>query len=234
MCGLLLRAKDFCSPRETHKDGYRSYLRLNILASLSPMIGLRHCPPDRISKAHQRRWALASILHSRKLAKQYKLQIWRSCVQTTMLYGLHCLGLSQKLASELQVACMKHIRAIVSDQQHLTGHTHAEIRGKYHIDTTIQQLQKAHDRELRLQAGTDWMQQWKWNQHITACFVSLQEDGGEEESGLDQDNWACPYCDSFFSTAAALKVHAQRTHGRRDEPQPLFDKARHSVGGLPT
>ena len=206
------------------------YLGLIISYDRFEALSTRH----RISKAHQRRWALASILHSRKLAKQYKLQIWRSCVQTTMLYGLHCLGLSPKLVSELQVACMKHIRAIVSDQQHLTGHTHAEIRDKYHIDTTIHQLQKAHDRELRLQAGTDWMQQWKWNQHISACFVSLQEDGGEEESGLDQDHWACPYCDSSFSTAAALKVHAQRTHGHRDEPQPLFDKARHSVGGLPT
>ncbi|CAE6970070.1 unnamed protein product [Symbiodinium sp. KB8] len=199
------------------------YLGLIISYDRFEALSTRH----RISKAHQRRWALASILHSRKLAKQYKLQIWRSCVQTTMLYGLHCLGLSPKLVSELQVACMKHIRAIVSDQQHLTGHTHAEIRDKYHIDTTIHQLQKAHDRELRLQAGTDWMQQWKWNQHISACFVSLQEDGGEEESGLDQDHWACPYCDSSFSTAAALKVHAQRilsmtTFGEPDQEMEEF------------
>ena len=206
------------------------YLGLIISYDRFEALSTRH----RISKAHQRRWALASILHSRTLAKQYKLHIWRSCVQTTLLYGLHCLGLSQKLVKEIQAACMKHIRAIVSDQQHLTGRTHQEIRESYHIDTALKHLQTAHDREIRLQDGNDWMQQWKWNQHISACFVSLTEDGSAAESDPEQDNWACPHCDSTFSTAAALKIHAQRTHGHRDEPQQLFDKARHSIGGLPT
>ena len=55
----------------------------------------------RIQKANQRRWILASVLHSRKLSIKYKLQIWRSCVQSTLLYGLHSFCLSPKLAREL-------------------------------------------------------------------------------------------------------------------------------------
>ena len=205
------------------------YLGLIISYERFEALSTRH----RISKAHQRRWALASILHSRKLAKPYKLHIWRSCVQTTMLYGLHCLGLSQQLMHELQVASMKHIRTIVSDQQHLTGHTHQEIMRKFNIDSMMTQLQKAHARELQLQKHHDWMQQYKWNQHITRSFASLSEPTVPDESDKEQDTWACPLCDSFFSTAAALKIHAQRTHGRRDEPQQIFDRTKHSLGGLP-
>ncbi|CAE6948943.1 unnamed protein product [Symbiodinium sp. KB8] len=182
------------------------YLGLIISYERFEALSTRH----RISKAHQRRWALASILHSRKLAKPYKLHIWRSCVQTTMLYGLQCLGLSQQLMHELQVASMKHIRAIVSDQQHLTGHTHQEIMCKFNIDSMMTQLQKAHARELQLQKHHDWMQQYKWNQHITRSFASLSEPTVPEESDKEQDTWACPLCDSLFSTAAALKIHAQR------------------------
>ena len=206
------------------------YLRLIISYDRFEALSVRH----RISKAHQRRWALASILHSRKLAKQHKLHIWRSCVQTTLLYGLHCLGLSQKLLNEIQVACMKHLRAIVSDQQHLTGHTHQEIMAKYKVDSALSHLKQAHDRELRIQANNDWMQQWKWNQDVTANLETLHEAHSNEESDPEQDTWACPLCDSSFRTAAALKIHAQRTHGHRDAPQHLFDRAQHSLGGLPT
>ena len=177
------------------------YLGLIISYERFEALSTRH----RISKAHQRRWALASILHSRKLAKPYKLHIWRSCVQTTMLYGLHCLGLSQQLMHELQVASMKHIRAIVSDQQHLTGHTHQEILAKYSIDSMMTQLQRAHDRELKLQEQPDWIQQYRWNQHITRSFASLSEPTVLEESDKEQDTWACPMCDFSFRHSGSLE-----------------------------
>ena len=101
----------------------------------------------RIAKANQRRWALASILHSRKLPIRYKLQIWRSCVQSTLLYGLHCFGLSSSLAKEVTTTSMKHIRAVVSDQQHLTGRTHQEILEKHNITPILEMIQQAHERE---------------------------------------------------------------------------------------
>ena len=129
---------------------------------------------------------------------------------------------------------MKHVRAIVSDQQHLTGHTHQEIMAKYKVDPALSHLKQAHDRELRIQANNDWMQQWKWNQYVTANLETLHEAHSNEESDPEQDTWACPLCDSSFRTAAALKIHAQRTHGHRDAPQHLFDRAQHSLGGLPT
>ena len=50
----------------------------------------------------------------------------------------------------------------------------------------------------------------------------------------DAEQWACPECDSFFSTAAALKIHAQRAHGWTHKPFRIFDRSKHAVHGLPT
>ena len=188
----------------------------------------------RIHKANQRRWALASILHSRKIASRYKLQIWRSCLQSTLVYGLHCFGLSPKLAAELNVNSMKHIRAIVSDQQHLTGRTHQEILEKHQLTPILQVIQKAHEREQQLSFHTDWMVSEAWHLHITACLQQVQQQTPVPDTDSDQERWACPECDEMFCSAAALKIRAQRTHGIRTEKQQIFDRAAHSVGGLPT
>ena len=47
----------------------------------------------RIQKANNRRWALASFLHSRRISVSLKLRIWRSCVLTTLMYGLSSCGI---------------------------------------------------------------------------------------------------------------------------------------------
>ena len=63
------------------------YLGLIISYDNYEQQSLRH----RLTKAHNRRWALASVLHSGRLKISYKLNIWRSCVLSSMSYGLpHC------------------------------------------------------------------------------------------------------------------------------------------------
>ncbi|CAE7329112.1 unnamed protein product, partial [Symbiodinium sp. KB8] len=181
------------------------YLGLIIAYDRFEALSTRH----RIAKANQRRWALASILHSRKFGVRYKLQIWRSCVQTTLLYGLHSFGLSPKLYQEVVATSMKHIRAIVADQQHLTGNTHQDIRERFQLATPLVLLCQAHHRELQL-LEQDWMTQADWNLHITQSLLSLRQERKEDVSTTEQECWACPECDDTFPTAAALKIHAQR------------------------
>ena len=81
----------------------------------------------RTQKANNRRWALASFLHSRRISVRLKLRIWRSCVLTTLMYGLSSCGISGDAVEEVQRTIMKHVRAIVSNQAHLTGDTHKDI-----------------------------------------------------------------------------------------------------------
>ena len=118
---------------------------LGLIVSYGPfeLQSLRH----RVAKANGRRWAMASILHSRKLSVGYKLQFWRSCVLSIMTYGLHCCGLTGDGVQEAQRAQMRHVRAIVNNQAHLTGDTHASIMTRYNIPPFADLLRHALDRE---------------------------------------------------------------------------------------
>ena len=176
----------------------------------------------------------SSILHSTKVSISYKLSVWNSCVYSTMMYGMATCGLSGDQVTELQRAIMKHVRAIVNNQAHLTGDTHATIMARYPIpratDDLRRELLRAADRQ---QATPDWMFHNSWHDHLCRRLQQRSAEP-EQDDNLDSFQWACPFCEDMFPTQAALKVHAQRTHQHTDRVDITFNKARHSVGGLPT
>ena len=182
-------------------------------------------------RPNNRRWALAAILHSRKIGIGYKLQIWRSCVLSTLTYGLHCCGLTGDHTLEAQRTMMRHVRAIVSNQAHLTGDTHEYIMHKYNIQTVAELLWAAHDRECKAaELHLDWMWNTPWSERVNARLRLFQEAAASAEG---VDIWECPICEVSFVSSAALKTHARRAHDVHEHPQPIFNKAVHSQGGLP-
>ena len=191
----------------------------------------QQCLRHRLTKAHNRRWALASVLHSRRLGIRYKLKIWRSCVYSTMLYGLAHCGLTGDQVAEIQKAIMKHTRAIISNQAFLTGETHESIICRYGIPRVHEDLHRDLQRADKTQAqAPDWMHQARWQQHLYwRLDLRVQSDECPETHV-----WACPLCDCMFPTQAALKVHARRTHQYVDSQRVVFSRAAHSVNGLPT
>ncbi|CAE7223016.1 unnamed protein product [Symbiodinium sp. CCMP2456] len=186
----------------------------------------------RVTKAHKRRWALASLLHAKRVSIPYKLRLWRSCVQSSMMYALHCLCLQPGQIRYLQRAIMKHIRAITSDQAFLTGNTHDFISAKYEVQSAHDLLRQAHDNELQVARLGDWILEHDYNQAISR---SLQEDAMHQVQGSDEESnvWTCPVCLEQFPTTAALKIHARRKHKLVDSPAQVFDRTKHSMAGLP-
>ncbi|CAE7627910.1 PKAR [Symbiodinium sp. CCMP2456] len=204
------------------------YLGLVISYGPFELQSLRH----RVAKANNRRWAMASILHSRKLGVGYKLCFWKSCVLSILTYGLRCCGLTGDNVQEAQRAMMRHVRAIVSNQAHLTGDTHDYIMNKYGIQCLIDQLRAAHDRERQAAAlQNDWMWSEDWSQYVRDSLEQVLEPTQKE---VEHDIWSCPKCEATFGTAAALKTHARRAHDIKDERPVVFNKAEHALGGLPT
>eukprot|EP00439_Symbiodinium_sp_Y106_P009036 s3584_g1.t1 len=93
-----------------------------------------------------------------RVSISYKLSIWRSCVYSTMMYGLSTCGINGDQVRELQRAIMKHVRAIVNNQAHLTGDTHETIVAKYSIPKADEDLQQELLRAAeRQKANLDWM-----------------------------------------------------------------------------
>ena len=125
---------------------------------------------------------------------------------------------------------MKHVRAIVSNQAHLTGDTHKDIALRYNIPSAKVlceiEYQRAQDQQSSLQ---DWMFDEQWQIHLWCRIRYVTE---RAEHTAEQARWACPACDGIFPTQAALKWHARRMHNIIDT-DVVFNKALHSKGGLP-
>ncbi|CAE7334859.1 unnamed protein product, partial [Symbiodinium microadriaticum] len=149
----------------------------------------------RLTKAHNRRWALASVLHSRRLRIPYNLNIWRSCVYSTMNYGVAHCGLSGAQVGELQKAVMKHTRAIISNQAFLTGDTHESIMQRFSIPKVQEDLRKELNRTTQAQLNSsDWMYNSCWQEHL---HRRLDQHIPEPDSDLDERHeWACPFCET--------------------------------------
>ncbi|CAE7686084.1 unnamed protein product [Symbiodinium sp. CCMP2456] len=135
----------------------------------------------RVTKAHKRRWALASLLHAKRVSITYKLRLWRSCVLSTMMYALHCLCLQPGHTRHVQRAIMKHVRAITSDQAFLTGRTHDTISTQYEVKSAHDLLLQAHENELQIAQLGDWILEHEYNQEprmdddMAAFFGGVRE-----------------------------------------------------------
>ncbi|CAE7728748.1 unnamed protein product [Symbiodinium sp. CCMP2592] len=124
---------------------------------------LRH----RISKANARRWALASFLHSRRISVKLKLRIWQSSVLSSLLYGLSTCGLTGGQVEDVQRVIMKHVRAIISNQAHLTGDKHEVIIRRYHIPLAADLLQaELHRASAAQDQHADWMYEAEWQMRM--------------------------------------------------------------------
>ena len=146
------------SPREPERwlplVDHTEYLGMIISYDGFEQQSLKH----RLTKAHNRRWALASVLHSHRLRIPYKLNVWRSCVYSTMTYGVAHCGLSEAQVGELQKAVMKHTRAIISNQAFLTGETHESVMQRFSIPTVQDDLREELTCTTQAQVHTnDWM-----------------------------------------------------------------------------
>ena len=150
---------------------------------------------------------MASMLHSKKLSVGYKLQFWRSCVLSIMTHGLHCCGITGDGAQEAQWAQMRHVRAIVINQAHLTGDTHAHIMTRYNIPHFVDLLRHALDREAQAAASQqDWMWDDEWDTHVRQQLdVRTERQDQDEEDAI----WSCPKCDASF---VSFKIHPLEEH----------------------
>ena len=115
---------------------------------------------------------------------------------------------------------MRHVRAIVSNQAHLTGDTRAYIMSKFGLETVADQLRRTHERECQAaDTHSDWMWSRSWSQHVTDRLGQFTEDAvpGEEAA-----IWECPVCEASFVSSAALKTHARRAHDIHEQHRPVF------------
>ena len=155
---------------------------------------------------------MTSVLHSRRLAERYRMQIWRSCVLARMTYGLHCCGVTSRMLKEIQTLMMKQVQAITSDPVHIYRHPDEAVMQRLGLCPLEEYLAKVLDREREARAMNhekDWMHDETWEVHL---WQQLRMADGERETVQVQTcAWACPSCAETFETQKAFKIHAAKS-----------------------
>ena len=73
----------------------------------------------RLSCAEANRSRILRVLHSRSVSLRRRVQLWRACVFSSAVYGLHVVGLWPKHLRRLTVALVRHLRAIAGSFAHI-------------------------------------------------------------------------------------------------------------------
>ncbi|CAE7614529.1 unnamed protein product [Symbiodinium sp. CCMP2592] len=75
----------------------------------------------RLAKAQQHKQRLQKVLQGRGgLTLKQRLRLWQVCVQTSQLYGLEAIGVTEATLRLLKIQTLKHLRAIAKSPRHIT------------------------------------------------------------------------------------------------------------------
>ena len=92
--------------------------------------------------AAQNRQRLLKLLHSRLLSQNQRVRLYRACVVSSLLYGLHAVGLTIPVQRLLEATDARALRALVRSPAHLYHETTNSIRVGLHVPSPSEMLQK--------------------------------------------------------------------------------------------
>ncbi|OLQ01285.1 hypothetical protein AK812_SmicGene15967 [Symbiodinium microadriaticum] len=180
---------------------------------------------------------LGTVLKGRHhLTASQRLRLWRSCVWTTIQYGLTASGLTPWGARVLETSVVRQLRAILKLPAHLTQTTNAQVCAAANIPLPTQMLQhllqaegdrlsKAPPDPLVCSPAQDW-----W-QHLVTTFAPQATD-----NILVLDPSQCEHRELFgplvTNQAAAFGTALLDSGGHRPRGGPKGDKTQSLVKAM--
>ena len=213
--------------------GYHSFERSTVRARLK---AARH------TFARLRRWICA-----KQIPRKTRLQIWHSCVFTTLVYGIFSTGFTQPDLQQIQHSIFMMYRQLLGDHAYKTHHTHAEILHLYQLEHPLhsilhagQQLRDRLSHRLNHLACNDILWTVDWT-HLGPLLQMVQSTWHEQLQALltlpgDEallKPFRCPFCDFACNSLANLRRHLTNVHGHTQLRTHFTTVASHAVGGLP-
>ncbi|CAE7385673.1 cdk7 [Symbiodinium sp. CCMP2592] len=100
----------------------------------------------RLQQAQQHRNRLARTLQGRGgLRLEQRRRIWLVCVQTSQLYGLSAVGITEAGYNLLRIQTMKHVRAFAKSPRHLTQESDRSLLDRLGLCAPLQTLMQQVD-----------------------------------------------------------------------------------------
>ena len=197
----------------------------------------------RLSVGKERYRQLHKVLNSRKvLGRSHRLNIWFTCIWSSMQYGLIASGVLATGLKELQTVMMKHVRAISAMPAHLTHVSDSELCSKLGISLPgTMLLRSVETTRTRLRQNLINMSAQERSLHCEGWLQTVRELIAASKHGIQQlasdaslaSAFSCDTCGLSFPTQKALRVHEWKEHGRILQTTAKFRKDVHAKGDMP-
>ena len=192
---------------------------------------------------------LSRVLFKKQgLSVQHRLRVYRTCVRSTMSYGLAVVGTSPQALKRLSSLESKHVQCITGNPRKEDNESIDIIYHRFEYKGIASFLLEASKRRLDTLARdmpsypglTDDI---KWQTTVYQSYLNpISTQTSHKPVHPTQDNFPCPHCDKTFDSQHAMRTHCARSHKisfvRSDlqlgKARQEVDIAQHSVDGLPT
>ena len=166
---------------------------------------------------------LRKFLHRRQhLTLAQRVQMWRTCVWSSLRYALHATGLTSEHVLKIRGVVATHLRAIACSPRHLTGETNSSLHARLGVLDPVEQLfQESGHLVSRLHAlGRDVDSTLAWAPEIlqqaerVQQLLQTQVESGAKLIPVDADcgGVPCPHCGIYFLSERALATHTGHKH----------------------
>ncbi|CAE7835719.1 Pol [Symbiodinium sp. CCMP2592] len=187
---------------------------------------------------------LRGLLFSRKgLTIQQSLQMYRTCVRSTLLHGVLSTGITAAGLRTLEKFEIKHIRAIACSPSHLFRERSADLQKRLQYEPIADALGRMYH-SCQQQAATlhfpfpgDRVLEQRSRLLYEAYQETLQARMYSTLTQCDSAGVPCPVCGVYYSDQRIMRIHCAKSHHislvsadlRRPEARAAIDVASHSV-----
>ncbi|CAE7783692.1 unnamed protein product [Symbiodinium sp. CCMP2592] len=186
---------------------------------------------------------LGSVLKGRHhLTAAQRIDLWKSCVWSSISYALPACGLTPSGHKTLETAVIKHLRAILRSPVHLTFTSNAEIAQQAGLELPHRMLQKLLQTEARRKSNASspvdpfiCTPADSWWKQVEESLQPPAESTTIQVPSLTVAKCACPICGITYALRSALLTHVAKQHPESllELEQPTFDRAVDAIGGMP-
>ena len=201
------------------------YLGVQMSYNMQENLTLQHrLKAARIAFSRLRKWLCARDIHQRT-----KLRLWKSCIYSTLTYGLFASNITFTGLYKLTTFMMSTLRKVAGDHSYITGTNNAQFLMQHQLPHpfamllhSVEQLQYMQCQRLTALLPHDILHTVDWtNLHSLKDLINTAWDAQDPQSDLvitmteeaPKPTFSCQWCFVSFDSLPNLRRHQTNVHG---------------------
>ena len=197
----------------------------------------------RLKIGAQTRQRLAKLLHSNVLSLTYRVRLYQACIRSTLLYGIHSVGITEAVLQRLESWDARALRSVAKSPVHLTRESNSCLRARLAILSPQQYLEKLLSRRAASVQDPDCAARFSAQLQTLRTQRELLVQGVPHSSlhlVTAERPVPCDVCGCYFASRRIMLTHRSRMHPDRPLLSSVLGHSlkesytRHTVDGMPT